>query len=1037
MANIIKRKDWENQHVLQINRERMHVPLGAYSSKEEAISCDRFCSPFVKKLDGEWKFKLFSRPEKVEEDFSSIEFNCSKWDDINVPGSWELQGYDYPIYTNHIYPFLKNENGIYKDFYPPELPEENPTGCYITEFEVDNAWFEREIYINFQSVESAFYLWINGVKVGYSQDSKLDAEFKISGYLKKGKNKLALQVMRWCDGSYLEDQDYWHLSGIHRSVILYSKPKIHIKDFKVRTILDKNYQDADLLIYCYTNTLNTNYKVRANLFDSEGNLIIKTEANIANQTSMYGYKKSKPEAQAAFMETKVNNPEKWNAETPNLYTLVLTLVDEKEREIDFESCKIGFRKIELSDSGVVLLNGRRLVIRGVNRHEHHPRTGRTISKERMREEIIAMKKLNFNAVRTSHYPNDPIWYDLCDELGMYLVDEANLETHGLQARLSQDPEWAGAYIERATRMVLRDKNHPSIIFWSLGNESGAGINHAAMAGWIRKYDPDRLIQYESNDPGTLISDIRAPMYPKMSWVEEVMSDTEDIRPMIMCEYAYCKGNSTGNFKEFWDYIDKYPRFQGGYVWDWSDKAIVKTNDEGEEYWAYGGDFNETVLDPVPDMCLNGVVFPDLILHPAAIEIKKIQAPISIKLIDLKEGSFEIENKYIKKDLAHLDITWDIIRNGNKIKKGKIDMLEINAGNKGQVKISELENLIKDKGEFFINFSFYLNKDLPWGEKGFEILKEQIPLIVNTSTEKNSIYCQSASGLKLEEEKDFYLIKGEQFSLNFDKKEALIRSYKWQEQEVIELAAKENYYRAPTAIDLGQFNENSYAYDWNKFGLDKLERKLIEMQVTQIDENKIMIETLLKQKNNYKNADILNSIRYFIDANGEIRIENKVTIPEEIKSLPRVGLSLNINSAFENIEWYGRGPHENYIDRKESAHLGIYQNRVDLLDPGYIVPSECGGKEDVRWLKVYNKNDQGILIKSSSVFHFDAHWNSMEDYIKAKHRHELNQDKARIYLNIDYLHSGLGGDNGWTKNIHEEYLVKPGHYQYSVIINALR
>ncbi|QOS79417.1 hypothetical protein JNUCC31_00110 [Paenibacillus sp. JNUCC31] len=417
-----------------------------------------------------------------------------------------------------------------------------------------------EIFINFESVESAFYVWVNSICAGYSQDSKLNAEFNITELVRQGDNKLALQVMRWSDGTYLEDQDYWHLSGIHRSVVLYAKPRQHIRDFKVMALLDEQYKDGKLIVYTHANKYHNygDFSVRATLFDSEGKQIFEPMTSpVATSTPMYmpWGGEWKPEDGAALIISDVKNPLLWSAEQPNLYTLVLTMLDPDGNEIDFESCRVGFRRIERSPEGVILLNGKRFIVRGVNRHEHHPDTGRTITPERMREEIIKIKQLNFNAVRTSHYPNDPVWYDLCDELGLYLVDEANIETHGIQGTLSKDPEWAAAYLDRAIRMVMRDKNHPSILFWSLGNESSVGANHAAMAGWIRFYDPYRLVQYESGFPSPQISDILAPMYPPLSWVDRIMADTKDLRPLIMCEYAYSKSNGNGNFYKFWELIN--------------------------------------------------------------------------------------------------------------------------------------------------------------------------------------------------------------------------------------------------------------------------------------------------------------------------------------------------------------------------------------------------------------------------------------------------------------------------------------------------
>jgi len=1048
-----KRNDWENQYVLQINREPMHVPLGAYSSFTEAMTCNRRISPYVTLLDGKWKFKLVGNPKEVPEGFYMPDYDCTDWDDITVPGNWELQGYGYPIYTNVKYPFDMTDpksphiirpggSGYDRDpsvyglcLNPPYTPTDNPTGCYRTQFFIPDTWEGREIFINFDGVESAFYLWVNGEKVGYSQDSKLSAEFNITRYIKPGENILAVQVMRWSDGSYLEDQDYWHLSGIYRSVTLYSKPKVHIRDFKVMPLLDDEYRDGELVAYCYINKVDgyADFSVRANLFDTDGAQVVEMIAPVSAETPMYVRKKFKPEAGAALLRAQVKNPVKWNDENPYLYTLVFTLIAPDGKEVDYESCRIGFRRVEISPEGVVLLNGKRLIIRGVNRHEHHPDTGRTLTEERMRQDILAMKRLNFNAVRTCHYPNDPRWYDLCDELGVYLVDETNIETHGLQGLLSNDPEWAGAYLDRAIRMVMRDKNHPSILFWSLGNESGVGPNHAAMAGWIRYYDPYRLVQYESGDPGPLVSDIRVPMYPQMSWIEDIMADPHDRRPVIMCEYAYAKSNSTGNFKEFWEYIDKYPRFQGGFVWDWSDKAITKTAEDGTKYWAYGGDFGEPIVDPVLDMCLNGVVQPDLTPHPGAYEIKKVQAPVQVKAVNLFKGRFMAYNRYIEKDLSHLDIHWSLTENGVVIDSGKIEPLEIKARSSGEFTVPYTLPEGKGGREYFVNLSFRLNQDEFWAGRGYEIYSEQFQIPVEVPRKK--LVSGTAKKVRLTEEGDKYYISGEDFLIVFDKKEGLLESYRFRDEIILNSGARENYFRAPTGIDAAQGDWNSFATMWYQAGLDRLIRKAEGVTAYQADESRVILEVQSYIAAEGVKSGISSSIRYTIDGSGAMEVENWVDADISLPPLPRIGVTFTLPRSFDELTWYGRGPHENYPDRKTSAHIGLYKSSVDEQHYPYILPVECGGKEDVRWLSLRDKRGMGIMVEGFQPFHFDAHRNSVEDYYKAKHTIDLIP-RDRIWLNIDCTHSGLGGDNGWTKNIHKEYQVQPGKYQYRFTIRPL-
>ncbi len=1027
--------DWENHHVLQINREPMHVPLGAYESEDQAASANRDSSRYVLSLDGRWRFRLFPNPESVPEGFSAESYDASDWSEIEVPGNWEIQGHGIPIYTNIRYPFDDGKNEIR----PPFVPADNPTGCYITEFELPEHFSGRNVYINFGGVESAFYLWINGDKVGYSQDSKLSAEFNITPYVKTGTNIIAVQVMRWCDGSYLEDQDYWHLSGIHRPVKIYAKPLVHIRDFKVVSTLDDNYTDGRLVLYCYVNKAKNyyDYNIKIRLLDDSGQDIIKPETQpIAAKTPMYKRTGHIPEDGAALFALDIKKPRKWTAETPYLYTLLMTLIDPEGNPIDYESCRIGFRRVEISRDGILLLNGRRLVIRGVDRHEHHPDTGRAVSYERMRDEIIAMKRLNFNAVRTSHYPNDPRWYDLCDELGIYLVDEANLETHGIEGLLSKDPDWAAAYLDRAVRMVMRDKNHPSVIIWSLGNESSVGMHHAAMAGWIRFYDKTRPVQYESGDPDKLVSDIRAPMYPWLGWVDEVMNDTRDLRPMIMCEYAYSKSNSNGNFYKFWDYVEKYPRFQGGFVWDWADKAITRRAEDGQTYWAYGGDFDEPVVDPVPDMCLNGVVLPDLTPKPGAMEIKNIQAPVRIKPFDLNKGILILENRYHSLSLEHLYVSWELIKDGMTVTQGWVDELSAQAGESEQLDIPVDPTGLDCRSEYFINVYVKLKYPIVWAPAGYEIYRDQFALQTGRKEADQlctDIYVEAAgSDFVLEESDSKLVVSNDSISFEIDKREGVLKDLRKNGRIILNSLAKENFFRAPTGIDEGQRDKNAVAYDWKSAGLDRLERRVKYCKAGMTDAKAVRVETAADLYHEGK-CMISTQTTYMIYPVGTILVENKSDISGAVPSLPRVGMTLNVPEDLSELAWYGRGPHENYCDRKRSALVGLYHSTVDEQHFSFIVPVECGGKEDVRWLSLTDREGWGFTVEGAELIHFDVHRNSVSDYAAAIHDHEL-KPRNEIFLNIDCRHSGLGGDNGWNRTIHDEFLILPGKYTLKLAIH---
>ena len=1060
----MKRNDWENQYVTQIGREPIHTPWGAYESEVQALTRNRELSNNIISLDGKWKFLFLDSPDDVPDDFMEAGFDDSLWDMIAVPGTWETLGYGKPIYTNKIYPFSKDENkgqhmrelsaqnrednyGALPDYdntgcpkkgwelNPPYVPTENPTGCYRKKIMLEKKDLEKEIYIEFESVESAFYLWVNGEKIGYSQDSRLPAEFCITEYLREGENIIALQVMKYSDGTYLEDQDYWHLAGIQRKVRLIKKPHMHIRDMKIFVELDDTLRHATVIAYCYVTKKDgyADYQVKAQLFDPNGNAVEMKDystgrkgndliAPVDPQTTMYAKEKWKKEAGTARFVYTVENPALWSADMPELYTMVFTLQDGLGRSVDFESNAIGFRKLELSEEGVLLLNKQRLVIRGVNRHEHDPKNGRVITKERMLQEIKRIKQLHFNAVRCSHYPNAAEWYDLCDQYGLYVVDEANIETHGMDSVLTLDPEWNHAYMERAIRMVLRDKNHPSIIMWSIGNESCAGMHHAAMKAWIKNYDPYRLVQYESWNPEKEISDIIAPMYPELSWIDEIMNDTKDLRPVIMCEYIFSRSNSNGNVKEYWDYIKKYPRFQGGFVWDLADKALEKADGE----YGYGGDFEESVTDPVPAMCLTGIMQPDLKLHPSAMEIRKQQSPIYILELDISAGKYQIVNECIGKDFTDLEIWYTLLEEGLPIESAKTDLSLLAAGQKETVFLGEIKTEKKERKEYYLNINV-CRKEITDGRPE-EILYEAQFLLQAGNTEKWSLEKISPESKVIQilkqSSRDISIYAGD-LKYNFidgNLKEVVSSNGR----KCLYESAVENFFRAPTGIDEGCLDQNSIARDWYAAGYPNLERKTVAYEyVTHVEQGMVEVRRRDQIIGTDKTKPIQSRICMVIYQSGLMEIAYEVEVPRGLPMLPRAGLSFIVPEGYENIRWYGRGPLENYWDRKDASYMGIYESTVNEQHYPYIVPVECGGKEDTRWLEICNGKDI-IRIEGESPFHFDIHHNSVMDYYKARHQSELHA-KKEAYLNIDIVHSGLGGDTGWKKTIHKPYQIRDGIY----------
>jgi len=1027
--------DWENPAVTGRNKLPAHVPLGAYTSAEQAKTGDRMQSPYYRLLNGDWKFLLVGNPEQVPVGFYREDFNGQQWANIAVPGNWQLLGFnDKPIYTNTHYSFDPN---------PPYAPKENPTGCYRQTFELDPAWLEREIFVSFESVDSAFYLWINGQQVGYSQDSRLPAEFNITAYLRSGQNTLAAQVMRYSDGSYLEDQDFWLLSGIQRDVILYSKPKMHLRDFTVRTLLDDRRENAVLEIEAFIPRVAdmAGYQVEAALYDASGGPVfstaLSTPVSAGNSWSMHPSAKTA----CAMFKQAVNKPTLWTAETPYLYTLVLTLKNQSGQAIDFESCKVGFRQVEIKNS-VILLNGRRLVIRGVDRHEHHPERGRALTQEDMRREIVLMKQLNFNTVRTSHYPNHSFWYELCDEYGIYLIDETNLETHGVEGELSHDPAWATAYLERATRMVLRDKNHPSVLFWSLGNESGTGPHHASMAAWIRAYDPTRLVHYESGRPGPEVSDVYSVMYPNLDQMRSVLADPSEKRPIIMCEYAYAKGNVNGNFFKFWDLVDKEPRFQGGCIWDWHDKALMHINEKGEKYWAYGGDFgdgfNYKQPNEDPQMCCNGVVGPDLVPHPGAYEVKKVQGPLSIRIegmAELLQGRLLVWNKYHSLSLAHLSIVWELLEDGKLVQSGNLAPMRLAAGQKGELVVPfQQPDPLLPGAEYHLNVRFVLKEATLWAPVGHEIGWEQFPLPFDVPA-KPALAPEQMPALTLAEQGDTWVISGVGFKVTFDKNTGILASWVANGQEILSAGPSEHYYRAPTDFDLLMGNPNAIIHQWRAAGLDRLERMLLSFRAELLSPQVAEVRVRAFVCAPGKRAGIYSEILYRVYGSGEIALENQVLVSDALPHLPRIGLELRLPGSLDRLTWFGRGPHENYVDRKLGAAVGTYQSSVaDQFTP-YVYPSECGGREDVRWLALTDGAGRGLMVLGSDLLHIDALNYTTQDLEAAKHIYKL-VPRGEVILHLDARHMGVGGDDGWMASVYQEFLINAGRYHFNLRLRPL-
>ncbi len=1007
--------NWENPKIFQRNKEPGHSILIPFPDWETALKGNRFESPYFLSLNGNWKFNWSRKPADAPQNFYRSNFNVELWDEIKVPNCWELQGYGIPIYMNITHPFVPAD--------PPRVPDYyNPTGCYRRVFAVPEAWDRRQIFLHFDGVKSACYVWINGKEVGYSEGSMTPAEFNITPFLKTGENTVAVQVYRWSDGSYLEDQDFWRLSGIHRRVYLFSTPSVHIRDFFCRTDLDKEYQDALLQVRVNIKNESTkegsSYTVNVNLYDENNRAVL--EKPLSKECSPEG----ETEALLEF-EQMIENPKKWSAEHPNLYKVVIALQNQDEEIIETVSHSIGFREVELKD-GQMHVNGVPILLKGVNRHEHDPDHGRTVSEESMVQDILRMKQFNINAVRTSHYPNVPRWYELCDEYGIYLIDETNLESHHFWDRFTKDPDWKGAFLDRCQRMVERDKNHPSIIIWSLGNEAGFGENHIAMAEWIHEYDPTRLVFYNPADNHPCV-DLISPMYAR-PWQVAELAEKEN-RPVFLCEYAHAMGNSCGNLREYWDTIYAHKRLQGGFIWDWVDQGIRQKTISGEEYYAYGGDFGDHPNDG--NFLINGLVWPDCEPQPELWEYKKVIQPVEVQALDRWQGHFRILNQYNFTNLNTLDIEWELTENGRIIQEGKFDPIYLPPKRSHVIIIPFEKPELKAGAEYAMTIRFKLANNTPWAKAGHEVAFEQFPILYDVP-DAPLLDRETIPDITLYESDKYAVIDGEAIYVFFSKEEGKVKTIRCYGKEIVKDGPILNIWRAPTDNDMGG-GQKSNEMLWRESGLDQLEQDVGKVNTKQLDDKTVQISfdafvsaPGIDQGFNYQAV-------YTIFGSGDIIIDNSVEPVGEFPPLPKIGLQMTLPNGYEHFEWYGRGPHENYPDRKESARVGRYNCLIDDLYVPYIMPQENGNRCDVRWATLTDTKGLGLLVVGMPWLNISAHHYTTDDFTRAKHTYELKR-KDSITLNLDYKMLGLGGDDSWTPmTVHEAYRVEAKPYEFSLRI----
>ncbi len=1009
-------EDWENPQVIGINKLASHVNVVPYASINDALNGEYMESPWFKSLNGKWKFRWSEAPAKRPADFYQTDFDDTGWDEIQVPANWELNGFGIPIYVNIPYEWTDNPN-------PPEIPQNyNPVGSYRTTFTIPADWNKREVILHFGAVKSAMYVWVNGQSVGYSQGSKLPAEFDITPYLVKGVNQLAVEVYRWSDGSYLECQDFWRISGIERDVYLWSPPRESIFDFFAKPQLVNDYHDGHLELAVQVTDHNkklskSTFTLEALLFD-DGNQVGSVSRDFTFTT----------ELEELNLQIDVKDVKAWSAEEPDLYKVVLVL-KHNGKPVHIVSHNIGFRNSEILN-GQLLVNGKAVLLKGVNRHEHDEFTGHVISRESMLKDMELLKQNNINAVRTSHYPNDPYWYELCDKYGIYLVDEANIESHGMgyhpDRTLGNNPDWEKAHLDRIMRMVERDKNHPSIILWSMGNEAGDGVNFVKASEWIHQRDPSRPVHYERALRKDHV-DLYSPMYASIQHIEAYAQQNPE-KPLILCEYAHSMGNSTGNLQDYWDVIEKYDALQGGFIWDWVDQGLAKYDSFGKKYWAYGGDFGPEGTPSDGNFCINGIVNPDRTVHPAIHEVRKVYQYVKIKEVTRARGEYSLTNNYHFTNLSGYHLHWSVMANGEAILSGVFDTLNISPGETDTLYVP-VDMLDKEPAtEYLLNFSLVASEARPFIDEGFEVAREQF-FVTYKRPDKRTNSLQ-LSELAVEYFEDDVIVHGQGFQITFDQRDGLLKSYRMGNYVLIDEPIRPSFWRAPTDNDFGNGMEQRQGL-WRGAG-DHLKLKRFEVQHSNL--------SILRVFSEFEMPDVRSDlwINYVVYGNGEVNIEMKFKPGiEGLPDLPRFGFSLELPENMDRIEYYGRGPHENYCDRNQSAFVGLYEGTVDNMYFPYIRPQENGYRTDVRWLRILSGSGFGFLFKAGVDFGFSALPYTISDLdqltkLNYKHTPDLVKKKS-TFLHIDWKQMGVGGDNSWGAQPHPQYRLPVREYKFAFSI----
>jgi len=1035
--------DYENPKMIEQNKEAAHAIWMPYDKINEISELKD--SKHKLSLNGIWDFKWVPGGSAMPEGFFMPEFDSSFWDKLDVPSVWQLKGYGKPYYLAFDFPpaLSKRKNEI------PKIDQsKNEKGLYRKTFVLPENFAEREIFIHFGAVKSAFYLYVNGEKVGYSQGSMTPAEFNVTPYLTNGENVVAAEVIRYSDGTYLEDQDMWFFSGIYREVYLYAEPKLFLRDVYARSTPDEAYADWKLEIDVFVENKAGHERgitVEALLCDYDNFQVIDSIEDSLSANSEV--------SNCLHLKKQITSPKQWSAELPNLYRLVIVLKNSDGSVIEVKIIHFGFKSVEIKDEKI-LINGKPIMLCGANRHDFDPDYGWAVPRERYAQDLALMKQANINALRTSHYPNDPLLYELCDIYGLYVMDEADVETHAVRKKNipGDNPKWTQAVVDRMERMVLRDRNYPCIFMWSLGNEAGFGSNFSKMKAAALSLDATRPIHYEG-DIDMSVSDVTSRMYPTIELLEKLgrheevkislldnflnklSADNKPLKPeqysgkpVLLCEYAHAMENSLGNFQEYMDVFEKYPNMAGGFIWDFVDQSIRKTAEDGQEQWLYGGDFGEEVSHRY--FCANGIVSADRTPHPSYFEVKKVYQRIKVTPVDLQNGIIRIDNLYSFKDLSDLRLEWTLSENGRVIERQTLEPLSLAALDHSKLKLDFGNVEFSSRTEYHLTVTFLMRKTTLWCEENFALAFEQFELRSDELQTKPD----ESKKINITEVVNEIIVAGDGFSITVSKEDGTLTSINYGSGNVLRSPLKPNYWRAFTDNDLGYANfkpefEALLAYPVKRWRRATEKRRVRSVE---LGSSHSLVTITIKQAVPLCRGDV--TTVYKIDSVGTVFVSHKIC-PR--KDMPRIGFTMALRQDLRSFSWFGRGPHENYCDRKTGSPVGIYSLDVEELGHSYMRPQENGNRTDLRWLEICDKNGCGILINGNR-FNFSAWPYSQEELEKAKHRHELTA-RDFVTVNVDYMQCGVGGDFPGVANLHEPYRIHKGKsyaFKYTISKNTV-